>query len=123
MFADTGGIAGDPLFYSFARSAKVGDVVNLLATGLGLTDPVYQAGEIPGAPAAVVERVTVEWNGVPMAADDVLYAGVTPGSVSAVYQVRVRVPSGLARPGTHNAVRMRLGTQYLSPEGTTLYVQ
>lgn len=89
-------IAADPALIPGARAAKPGDVVLLFATGLGPTTPVYQAGEIPGSVAPTREAVTVTVGGTTLAATDVLYAGVVPGSISGLYQLNIRIPASTA---------------------------
>lgn len=89
-------IAADPTVVPGARAVKPGDVVLLFATGLGPTNPVYQAGEIPGAIAPTRDAVTVTVAGTTLAAADVLYAGVSPGSISGLYQINIRIPAATA---------------------------
>jgi uncharacterized protein (TIGR03437 family) len=89
-------IAADPSLVPGARPVKPGEVVLLYATGLGPTTPVYQAGEIPGAIAPMREAVTVTVAGTTLAAGDLLYAGVSPGSISGLYQVNIRIPASTA---------------------------
>jgi uncharacterized protein (TIGR03437 family) len=72
--------------------AKPGEYVALYATGLGLTDPAYAAGQIPNQPAPAVSPVSVSLNGLPLAAGDVLYAGVAPG-YAGLYQINIRIPT------------------------------
>ena len=102
-------IAADPALIPGARPVKPGDVVLLYATGLGPTNPVYQAGEIPGAIAATRDPVTVTVGGTTLAAADVLYAGVSPGSISGLYQINVRIPASVADGNT--PVSLRIGGQ------------
>ncbi len=67
--------------------------------GRSVCDPeslVYQAGEIPGSVAPTREAVTVTVGGTTLAATDVLYAGVVPGSISGLYQINIRIPASTA---------------------------
>ena len=89
-------IAADPAVVPGGRAVKPGDVVLLYATGLGPTNPVYQAGEVPTAIAPTREAVTVTVAGTTLTPADVLYAGVSPGSISGLYQVNVRIPASTA---------------------------
>ncbi len=89
-------IAADPAVVPGARAVRPGDVVLIYGTGFGPTTPVYQAGEIPGAVAPTRETVTVTVAGTTLAAADVLYAGVSPGSISGLYQVNIRIPAATA---------------------------
>ena len=102
-------IAADPAVVPGARPVKPGDVVLLFATGLGPTNPVYQAGEIPGAIAPTRDAVTVTVAGTTLAAADVLYAGVSPGSISGLYQINIRIPAATADGNI--PVALRIGGQ------------
>ena len=72
--------------------ARPGETITLFGTGFGVTEPVYQAGEIPAAAARLRDPVSFTIGGVTLAAGDVTYAGLSPQSVSALYQFNVRVP-------------------------------
>ena len=65
VFRD-GTVTGDPSLLPFTKGARAGDILSLYATGLGVTEPVYQAGEIPGGPVDVKLPIQLEWNGVVM---------------------------------------------------------
>jgi uncharacterized protein (TIGR03437 family) len=120
LFAGTAQVAGDPGLLPGTVGPHVGDVITMFATGLGATDPVYQAGELPGSAARVTRRVQIEINGQPSPDDHVLYAGVVPGSISGLYQINFKIPIG-TRGNSHNTIRVRVGEQ-LSPENTILFV-
>ena len=89
-------LIGNPTTFPNARPARPGEVILLYATGLGLTEPVYQSGEIPTANAAIRGSLTVNIGGIAVPSTDVLYAGVTQGSISGLYQINVRVPAAVA---------------------------
>ncbi len=72
--------------------AKPGDILTLYATGLGLTNPQVDAGQLPDKVASVVGRVVVTVAGVQLRDEDVLYAGVTPSNAG-LYQLNVRLPA------------------------------
>ncbi len=74
--------------------ATGGDVVQVFATGLGLTNPAVATGTAaPSSPTAqVVTAVTVTIGGLQTTVE---FAGLAPGFVG-LYQVNVRVPAGLA---------------------------
>lgn len=91
-----GAFATDPAVVAGARPARPGDILQLYATGMGPTEPVWQAGEIPDRASAVRERWTVTVGGTALAASDVLYAGVAPGFISGLYQINIRVPATVA---------------------------
>jgi uncharacterized protein (TIGR03437 family) len=74
--------------------AKPGEYVALYATGLGLTDPAYAAGQIPKEPASTVSTVSVSLNGLQLDATDLLYAGVSPG-YAGLYQINIRIPASM----------------------------
>jgi len=82
-----------------SEPARIGGIVSIFCTGLGLTYPPVVSGQPgPAAPlAAVKTAVTVTIDGRPAT---VSFAGLAPGLV-AVYQVNAEVPAGTT-PG--NAV-------------------
>jgi len=120
VFASTGEVTGDPSILQGVRGVRPGDIISLYATGLGVLDPVYQAGEIVGSAVKLKDTLTIEWGGNVLPASEVLYVGSAPGLISGVYQINVRVP-GAVTSNAQNQVRMRVGGA-LSPEGTTIYV-
>lgn len=121
-FAD-GSISGDPSLLSYARGAKAGDTLHLYLTGLGATNPIYQAGEInPPTMVRATGPITVELNGQAIPATDVLYAGLAENWISGLYRLTIRIPNANLRPNAHNEVRVRVGTDILSPAGTTLFI-
>ena len=99
--------------------AKPGDVLTLYATGFGLTNPAYQAGELAGGIAPVVGPVKVSVGGVELGAGDLLYAGVSPG-LAGVYQVNLRLPGDL--PDGDLSVVVRVGS-FSSPPGGYITVR
>ncbi len=122
VFPD-GSISGDPSLFSYVKGAKAGDTLHLYLTGLGETTPIYQAGEI--APADAVRAtgaITVELNGTAIPASDVLFAGLAENWVSGLNRITIRIPNANLRPNAHNEVRVRIGTDILSPAGSTLYI-
>lgn len=114
-----GSIAGNPAQFSFAKAPKPGDTIILFATGLGFSDPVYQAGEIATAVAKLRQNAIVEWNGTALSAADVTYVGLAPFSISALYQINLKIPAN-ARMDADNQIRIRIGNR-TSPE-VKLYV-
>ncbi|MCC6537629.1 MAG: hypothetical protein IT162_08780 [Bryobacterales bacterium] len=119
--SSTGEYIANPTTLTGARGARAGETIALYATGLGLLDPVYQAGEIMEGAIRVKDAVTIEWGGTVLNAADVTYAGAVPGAISGLQQINVRVPA-TATPNSANVVRVRAGG-VLSPEGTTIFVQ
>jgi uncharacterized protein (TIGR03437 family) len=116
--------AADPRFVPGigARIPRIGEIVTLYVNGLGATEPVWQAGEIPTAAARVItaNNVQVSLNGVTMSAADVLYAGLSPFSISGLYQINIRVPDN-ARIGDNPIVIRSAG--FSSQSGIILPVQ
>ena len=119
-FSETGEITGDPSLLSFVRGAKPGDLLTLYATGLGPTNPVWQAGEIAGGPARV-SGLSLEWNGREMAAADILYAGLAGDAITGLQQINIRVPNSGVSFNAQNEIRIRVGG-VLSPAGTTIFI-
>ncbi|MEO7145402.1 MAG: choice-of-anchor V domain-containing protein [Bryobacteraceae bacterium] len=74
------------------RAAKPGDIITLYGAGFGSTTPVVAAGALDPGISNVAAPVTVSIGGVTLASSDVLYAGLSPGSISGLYQFNVRVP-------------------------------
>ncbi len=99
--------------------AKPGDVLTLYATGFGMTEPAFQAGELPDRIAPVVEPVKVTVGGMELGAGDLLYTGASPG-LAGVYQVNLRLPGDL--PDGDLAVVVRVGA-FSSPPGRYITVR
>ena len=93
QFAGSTGLVADPSVAAGSRPAKPGDLVTLYGTGFGYTDPVWQAGEVPNKAASITTPFTLNIGGIPVSAADVTYAGLSPGSISGLYQFNVRIPT------------------------------
>ncbi len=91
-----GKILAAPAVVAGGVSAKPGDVITLYATGLGFSNPVYQAGEVPDGIARVNDPYTITIGGTQLAAADILYVGLAPGLISGVFQLNVRLPQTLS---------------------------
>jgi uncharacterized protein (TIGR03437 family) len=89
----SGTLVANPAVVTGASPAKPGDVVSLYATGCGFTNPVFQAGELSSGLATIPPQFSITVGGVALAAADVLYAGLSPGSISGLYQFNVRIPA------------------------------
>ena len=104
---------------SSKNPAAKGSVVSIFATGAGQTTPggldgkIATAGYLP-MPAAAV---TVQINGEQA---EVLYAGASPGSVSGLLQVNVRIPAD--SPSGDVPVVVQIGG-FQSQAGVTVAVQ
>jgi len=75
-----------------ARPARPGDVITLYGTGLGATEPVFQAGEVPDRLAPLRSPVSVTIGGETLGEDHVLFAGVAPGEIGGIYRLDIRIP-------------------------------
>jgi uncharacterized protein (TIGR03437 family) len=86
--------ASDFALVTGARPARSGEVLTLLASGLGPTRPGVEPGQpFPTDPPQVVNSpLALTVNGNPA---EVLYAGGYPGAVDR-YQVNFKVPDGTA---------------------------
>ncbi len=92
-------IVGDPAVIRAdrpVRPAKPGDVVSLFGTGFGLTDPVFQTGEIAFGLPRLQAPVSVTIGSLTLRDQDVMYAGLSPGSITGLYQLNVRIPDSAA---------------------------
>ena len=85
----------DPASIPGGVFAKPGDVVTLWTTGLGPTTPALAEGAVAGGAAPVAGVVALSVGGVTIPAADVLYAGLSPTSISGLYQINVKLPAGL----------------------------
>ena len=74
--------------------AKPGDIVTVYGVSFGPTQPAVDPGCAPAGIAATVTPPTVTLGPLTLAASDVLYAGVSPGT-AALYQINIRVPATL----------------------------
>ncbi len=92
QIAGTAKIVASPSLVPGAAPAKPGDIVTLYGTGFGDTNPSVSAGQLASGQATVVNGVTVTIGSVTLAPSDILYAGLTPGSISGLYQFNVRIP-------------------------------
>lgn len=72
--------------------AAQGSVITVYATGGGETDPPDSTGSTAVGTARVTATVTATIGGQPA---QVVYAGHTPGQVTAIFQVNLQVPNGV----------------------------
>ncbi len=110
----------DPAQIPGAVFAKPGDVVTLWATGLGTTTPALAEGAVAGAAAPIAGTAVLSVGGIAVPATDVLYAGLSPTSISGLYQINVRLPAGL--PDGKAAVTLEVNGQK-AQSGLTLPVK
>ena len=100
---------------SITSPAKAGSVISLYVTGAGATadgDGAIATSARPGTEVQVVA-------GNPYQAADVLYAGPSPGTISAVTQINVRLPAGVT--GDHVPIYFLAGG-LSSQSGVTIAV-
>ncbi len=73
--------------------AKAGEIVVIYAVGLGRTNPDTNSGRVVSAAASIVAlpQLLVTIAGNPVAAKDILYAGLAPG-FAGLYQINLRMP-------------------------------
>ncbi len=96
LFANSASIVADPIVVAGGAFAKPGDIVSLFGTGFGTTQPTYPAGALAPGIANVVGTVTVSIGGVTLNPSDVLYVGLSPGSITGLYQLNVRIPASVS---------------------------
>jgi uncharacterized protein (TIGR03437 family) len=77
--------------------ANPGEVIVVYCTGLGRTNPRQVDGTVPvsAAPILLMGQLQVLLDGQAAPAEDILYAGITPG-FPGLYQINVRLPADLA---------------------------
>jgi uncharacterized protein (TIGR03437 family) len=92
--------------------AKPGDFLTIYATGLGATNPAFAAGELPDRAATAVLPVTVTLGQTELAAEDVLYAGLT--SFAGLYQINIHIPAEV--PDGNIPVTVQVG-DFFTPVG------
>jgi len=92
--AQTGALVANPAVVTGATPAKPGDIVALFGTGFGETSPALAAGELASSATKLANSISVTIGGVTLASSDVLYAGLSPGSIDGLYQINVRIPAG-----------------------------
>jgi uncharacterized protein (TIGR03437 family) len=93
LVAGTSTVIASPSVVQGARPARPGEILSLFGTGFGETGPSVPAGQLDPGIANLNNPITVTIGGVTLSPSDVLYAGLSPGSISGLYQINVRVPS------------------------------
>ena len=92
--ATSGAPVADPSVVPGASPANPGDIVSLYGTGFGDVNPAVAVGQLATGIASVTNPITVTIGSTTLAGSDVLYAGLSPGSISGLYQFNVRIPAG-----------------------------
>ena len=90
--AVTGALIGPGTLAGFTPAAS-GDILTLVATGFGGTNPAIVPGGTSTGIAEVTATVRLRIGTVDLAPADILYVGASPGSL--IYQVNLRIPAGL----------------------------
>lgn len=116
----TGAIVANPAVVSTGIFAKPGDTISLYGTGFGATSPPLASGAISSAASSVAAPVTVTLNGVAVPAANILYVGLSPGSISGLYQINLQIPAGT--PDGDVALLTSIGG-VTSPAGSTIPVK
>jgi len=107
LFPNSNVPVASPAVVAGGRPAQPGDIVTLFGTGFGPTEPFYQAGEFALGEARIRDSFTVTVGGTQLAREDVLYGGLSPGSISGLYQFDIRLPRTL--PDGDVPVVIRIG--------------
>ena len=97
----------DPTVVSSGVSAKPGDIVTIWATGLGPTTPVVPEGAVASDPTPVASVLALTIGGITVPPADILYAGLSPRSISGLYQINARLPAAL--PDGPASVALQVG--------------
>jgi uncharacterized protein (TIGR03437 family) len=95
QIANTYAIVADPSVVSGGSPANPGDVVSLYGTGFGAVTPNVAAGLLDSGLVKLTNAVTVTIGGITVPSQDVWYAGLSPGSISGLYQFNVVIPSNV----------------------------
>jgi uncharacterized protein (TIGR03437 family) len=102
------------------RPARPGQIVSFFATGLGRTDPAFDAGVLPDRIAPTAQPVVVTFNSfMGLMTPRIHYAGVAPG-LAGLYQINVQIPDDA--PDFDLQVTARIGN-VATPAGAYLTVQ
>jgi uncharacterized protein (TIGR03437 family) len=92
LYPDSTQAVADPSVVPGGRAAKPGEVVTLYGTGFGATSKNLDAGKVATEASEILDRLTVTIGNLILAGADVSYAGLSPGSISGLYQFNVKVP-------------------------------
>jgi uncharacterized protein (TIGR03437 family) len=110
--------SGDHVLADQNHPVPAGTVVEIYATGLGLTNPAVKEGtQAPSPAATTIQPVDVTIGNAPA---QVQFAGLSPGAVG-LYQVNAVIPNGIL---AGNSVPITLSSGRLgSQPGTTIVVK
>jgi uncharacterized protein (TIGR03437 family) len=104
-------IVADPSVVPGAAPAKPGDTVTLYGSGFGATNPATQSGDIVAGQAPITGTATITIGGVAVPAGDIQYFGLSPQSISGLYQINVKVPASVADGNAPVVVTMSDGSK------------
>jgi uncharacterized protein (TIGR03437 family) len=111
FLVDTGIAAthGDGSLISPDSPAQPGEEIVIYGAGFGRTSPRQIDGAIPRMPAQItlLDQLQVLLDGQAVPAENVLYAGITPGHPG-LYQINLRLPPDI---GASPEVRVAIGDQ------------
>ena len=112
LFEDDSGIAAehaDGSLISADAPAHPGEVIVVYGTGLGRTDPTQIDGRLAQSAARIIliDQLRVLLDGQAVPAENILYAGITPG-FAGLYQINLRLPDEV---GAAPELRIALGDQ------------
>ena len=118
--AHTFALVANPSVVMGASPAHAGDIVSLFGTGFGSTTPSVLPGSFATGISTLTNSITVKIGSVTLASSDIQYAGLSPDSISGLYQFNVRIPSGA---GTGDVpVTITVGGQQ-TQSGATIPIQ
>jgi uncharacterized protein (TIGR03437 family) len=112
-------VIANPAVVAGGRPAKPGEVITLYGTGFGDTNPAVATGQVATGAAQLNNPITVTIGVTTLAAQDVLYAGLSPGSINGLYQFNVRIPA--SAPDGDVPVSIAIGG-FQTQSGTTIPV-
>jgi uncharacterized protein (TIGR03437 family) len=118
--AVSGAPVADPSLVPGASPASPGDIVALYGTGFGDVSPAAAAGQLATGIANLTNSITVTIGGVTVPSSDIWYAGLSPGSISGLYQFNVQIPAGT--PSGDVPVAISIGGVQ-TQAGTTIPIQ
>jgi uncharacterized protein (TIGR03437 family) len=110
--------SGDHVLADQNHPAPAGTVVEIYATGLGLTNPAVKEGtQAPSPAATAIQPVGVSIENTPA---QVQFAGLSPGAVG-LYQVNAVIPDGISA-GNSVSITINSGNSFSRP-GSTIAVK
>jgi uncharacterized protein (TIGR03437 family) len=113
-------IIANPAVVAGGQPAQPGQVITLYGTGFGGTNPTVPTGQLAAGVASLTTPITVMIGTTVLSQQDVLYAGLSPGSINGLYQFNVRVPT--AAPDGDVPVSVAIGG-FQTQSGATIPVK